>query len=351
LDAAKSGTWEWDLRDNENKWSDEIWNLYGLEPYSCEPSYDSWLATVHPEDRETAQQQVKQAVESGTELNLEYRLSDRSRGVRWIAGRGRPLFDVKGNAISYIGIAMDITEDKRIEQALIRSEKLASVGRMAATVAHEVNNPLEAATNCVYIALSNPKLDPELKQHLKTAQRELQRVAHVTKQALGFYRENLKPSIVDIRTLVEEVVELYTPRFQSKGIDHSIEHDACCVEVVAVAGEIRQVIANLLVNAVDASTPKGIVKIRISRVRLNGSVYTRVTVADTGPGIPPTIRNRVFEPFFTTKETFGTGLGLWVSQQVVKKHHGRIRLRSAVGKGTAFSVFLPHVQPEHSRTG
>jgi signal transduction histidine kinase len=243
---------------------------------------------------------------------------------------------------------LDITECKQAEQALIRSDKLASVGRLAATIAHEINNPLAAVTNCIYLTLNNPKLAPELKDHLQTAEKELRRAAHMTKQTLGFFRENRKPSIVDIRKLMDEVVELYAPKFLSKNIHYSIRHTAFSDQIVAVADEIRQVISNLLANAVDATNPMGIVTIRTHCVRLNGSIYTRVTVADTGTGIPPAIRKRVFEPFFTTKETVGTGLGLWVSQQVLDKHQGSIRVRSRVGKGTVFSVFLPHSQPEHS---
>lgn len=245
---------------------------------------------------------------------------------------------------------VDITDRKRAEQALICSEKLASAGRMAATVAHEINNPLEAVTNSIYIAMISPSLDPTLKVHLEVAERELQRVAHIAKQTLGFYREHAKPSVIDICTLVGEVVELYSSKFRSKDICLSVEHDGRCAQVVAVAGEIRQVISNLLVNAVDASKSKGSVKIRTSRVPLNGLTYIRVTVADMGTGISALSRGRIFEPFFTTKEVVGTGLGLWVSQQIIEKHKGSIRLRTVEGKGTAFSVFLPDLQAEHAES-
>jgi signal transduction histidine kinase len=249
---------------------------------------------------------------------------------------------------SNIELARSLAEYKRSQEALIRSEKLASVGRMAATVAHEINNPLEAVTNSIYIAATNHKLPPEVKEHLETADRELKQISDITRRTLGFYRENAKPSMVDIRTLVDEVVELYNSKFRSKDIRLSVEHDDCCGRFLAIGGEIRQVISNLLVNAVDASNLKGVVKIRTSRVLLNDSIYIRVTVADTGTGIPATIRSRIFEPFFTTKDALGTGLGLWVSQQVIEKHDGRIRVRSAEGKGTVFSVFLPKLQAEHS---
>jgi signal transduction histidine kinase len=245
---------------------------------------------------------------------------------------------------------VDITAHKRAEQALIRSEKLASVGRMAATVAHEINNPLEAVANCIYIAATNPKLPPEVKEQLETADRELKQLSDLTRRTLGFYRENAQPSTVDIRTLVGEVLGLYGSKFKSKDIRLSVEHGGCCAQVLAVAGEIRQVISNLLVNAFDASNLKGSVKIRISRVSLNDYIYIRVTVADTGTGIPASIRSRIFEPFFTTKEKIGTGLGLWVSQQIIEKHNGRIRVRSIEGKGTVFSVFLPELQAEYAET-
>lgn len=245
---------------------------------------------------------------------------------------------------------VDITKRKRAEQALIRSETLASVGRMVATVAHEINNPMEAVANCIYLTTSNPKLDPELKEHLETAEREIQRVAQIARQTLGFCRENTKPSAVDIRSLVDEVVELYSPKFKAKDIRLSIEHGSCCSRVVAVAGEIRQVISNLLVNAVDASKLKGSLRIRTSRVSLQDSAYIRVTVADTGTGIQAACRSRIFEPFFTTKGTMGTGLGLWVSQEIIEKHKGRIWVRSVEGKGTTFSVLIPAFQSEHSAT-
>jgi polar amino acid transport system substrate-binding protein len=252
---------------------------------------------------------------------------------------------------SNIELARSLAEYKRSQEALIRSEKLASVGRMAATVAHEINNPLEAVTNCIYIAATDPKLPPEVKEHLETADRELKQVSDITRRTLGFYRENAKPSMVDIRRLVDEVVELYSSKFRSKNIRLSVEHDGCCSQIIAVAGEIRQVISNLLVNAADASKLKGGVNVRVSRVSFNGSIYIRVTVADTGSGIPAGNRSRIFEPFFTTKGMLGTGLGLWVSQQIVEKHKGRIRLRSAEDKGTVFCVFLPELSAENAETG
>jgi len=240
----------------------------------------------------------------------------------------------------------DVTEKKAAEAALLQSEKLASVGRMAATVAHEINNPLEMVTNCIYLAASNSNLPPEVTEHLASAERELHRVAHIAKRTLGFYRETTKPAAVDIRTLVDEVAELYDPKFTHKDIRLKIEHKGRHCGIIAIACEIRQVISNLLTNAIDASRPKGMVRVRTSPVTLNGRSYARVSVADAGAGISKANRRRIFEPFFTTKIAVGTGLGLWVSSEIVQKHKGKIRLRSAEGKGTVISVFLPEPQEQ-----
>jgi polar amino acid transport system substrate-binding protein len=237
-------------------------------------------------------------------------------------------------------MAQWMEERRRSEEALIRSEKLASVGRMAATVAHEINNPLEAVTNCIYLAKSDADLAPRIKEHLDVAEQELLRVAHITRQTLGFYRENGKPSVVDVDALVHEVSELYGPKLRQKELRLKVEHEGES-RIIAVAGEIRQVISNLLTNAIDACPSRHRVRIRTSRVTLNGCSHARLTIADTGSGICRNLFSQLFKPFFTTKEAVGTGLGLWVSNEIVTKHGGRIRLHSVEGKGTVFSVFLP----------
>ena len=250
------------------------------------------------------------------------------------------ILTINGQPVS-IGVWYDVTEKKAAEAALIRSEKLASAGRLAATVAHEINNPLAAVTNCVYLVRSDPKLPPDLKEHLEIAERELGRVAHIAKRTLGFYRERAKPVPLEVRSLIEEVVEIYHPQFERRNIRLKVEQKSGPRAIVAIAGEIRQVISNLLSNAIDAARGGGTVTIRTSQVSLSDGCYVRITIADTGSGISALHLHRIFEPFFTTKKEVGTGLGLWVSREIIRKHKGRIRVRSIEGKGAVFSVFLP----------
>jgi PAS domain S-box-containing protein len=237
----------------------------------------------------------------------------------------------------------DITERRRAEQALIQSEKLASVGRMASTIAHEINNPLETVGNAVYLALTDPGSSPEAKSYLKTAVEELDRVTHITRQTLAFHRENTKPTLIDLRESIDSLLIFYAPRLKARGIE--LEKRYAEVDpILATGGEVRQVISNLLTNSMDALTRNGKIHIRISRsIVRNGTQGVRFTIADTGSGICPESLKKIFEPFFTTKEVIGTGLGLWVTKQIVEKHGATIRVRSKPGKGAVFSVAFPSV--------
>ena len=251
-----------------------------------------------------------------------------------------PVHDHSGQIVGAAKIARDITQRKKAEEALRTSERLASVGRLAATVAHEINNPLEAVVNLVYLA-RNSALHPNVKEYLSEAEKELDRVSHITKQTLGFYRDGRSTSPVRVSTLVEELLGVFSTKFNN-GIQVRCE-TRDDPEIIAVPSEIRQLLANLLSNSLDAVGKQGIIRIRLSAAR-NGKDGLRVTVADSGHGIPTQYRSKLFQPFFTTKEKVGTGLGLWMCKSIVEKHGGTIRVKSnaKVGKSwTAFSVFLP----------
>jgi PAS domain S-box-containing protein len=247
-----------------------------------------------------------------------------------------------GEISHFVGILSDITDRKRAEEALLRSEKLASVGRMAAAIAHEINNPLSAAMNAIYLATLDPALSAFTRETLETAEQELHRVAHMTKQTLGFYKESGRPAAVQLPELLDSVLDLYEPKARNKSIQVRRRY-GCTIAVQAVESELRQVISNLVANSIDALPQAGTLHARVAGP-FTGPGHpprVRLTIADNGTGISPENRKRIFEPFFTTKQDLGTGLGLWISGELVKKNDGRIQLRSKVGRGSVFMVWLP----------
>jgi PAS domain S-box-containing protein len=256
-----------------------------------------------------------------------------------------PVKDEAGRIVGAAKIARDITQRKKTEQSLIMSDRLAAVGRLAATVAHEINNPLEAVTNLIYLAKTSADSN-EVKNFLAAAEEQMATVSYLTRQTLGFYRETTGARPVKPGEIVSSLRTIFAARARNKGIgfDEEIKSDA---EINAIPGEIRQVFANLVSNSIDAIQGPGKIRIRVSAARNRGSGIRdgiRITIADTGCGIPADVRSKVFEPFFTTKRDVGTGLGLWVCKSIVDNHRGSIRIRSATTPGkswTAVSVFLP----------
>ncbi len=260
-----------------------------------------------------------------------------------------PVRDRSGNVLMAVLSIEDITASKQAEAALIRSEKLAATGRMAATIAHEVNNPLAAAINAVYLASHDPTASTQVRETLTLADRELRRAAHITQQTLGFYRENTSSRPVALPKLIDEIIGIYAQKLQNRRITIMRRYkcgpcrDGCEACFLVNAGEMRQVISNLLANGIDALTDKGTLHIRVARFprRATNRSVIQLTMADNGHGIRPENLKRIFEPFFTTKESVGTGLGLWVTQELVRKHNGSIKVRSRKGKGTVFRITIP----------
>ena len=258
---------------------------------------------------------------------------------------GAPIRDNSGKMIGVVLVFRDITERRMSEGALMRAEKLAAAGRLAASVAHEVNNPLEGLTNLVYIARRTDSLD-EIRQLLSQAEDELTRIAHITRQSLGFYRETSVPAHFKPATIVREVAGFYASRAANLGVAF-IVNATTEREVLGSAGEIRQILSNLLANSLDACASGATIRIDANSAtdpRNPSRAGVRITIADTGLGIPSEHLENIFEPFFTTKKDTGTGLGLWVSRELVEKHGGSLRVRSRTSDplcGTVFSIFLP----------
>ncbi len=232
----------------------------------------------------------------------------------------------------------------RLEEALRHSEKLAATGRVAASIAHELNNPLEAISNAIYLARTSPSSD--VARYLKIADEELARVAQITRQTLGFYRETASPSFVKISTLIDELLALYGRKLEAKNLTIQKQYREE-LEVWGQEGELRQVFANQIANAIYATPANGSLTIRIRRSKSwsNGQCPgTAVSLVDSGSGIPPEALSKIFNPFFTTKQDVGNGLGLWITHDIVTRHGGSIRVRSnasPAASGTIFTTFLP----------
>ena len=465
--AAGIGTFEWNLKTNENRWSPELEEMYGLAHGTFVGTREEWERMVHPEDRPNVAKQIDLALRTGAPVQAEWRTIWPDGSTHWILGRwqvfkdesgtpeciaginievtarktaeeaqrhlaaivessedaiaskdlngivkswnrqaeylfgyapqeiigepirklippelqddedrilatiargeriehfetvrvakdGRridvaltisPIRDENGRIVGASKIVRDITQRKQTEQALRMTERLAAVGRLAATIAHEINNPLEAVTNLLYLARSAG--DPaQIQSFLTQADEELNRVSFLSKQTLGFYREKNGAKPLTVGKIAESLANVFSQKARNRSVEINLEirQDP---EIYAIEGEIRQVVANLLNNSIDAIVGSGTIRIRIASGRTwdqPSSPGVRLTIADSGRGIPQEHRPKLFEPFFTANKDVGTGLGLWISKGIVERHEGKLRFKSRATpgeSGTVFTIFLP----------
>ena len=302
-----------------------------------------WADLWQPQDRLRAEAALSAALAKGT---------GRFTG-EWVSTRGiRRAFDVtitaardtEGRVERLIAIACDLTEVRVAQQAVIESERQAGAGRLAATIAHEINNPLEAVTNFIFLAMESGGLPEEARRYLEMADRELTRAAQIARQTLGFYRGNSQPRWVSLSELIHDVASMYSRKLHTKQLRLSVSVDPR-LEVYGKDGELRQILLNLTANAVDASDPGGKLWFRAHRTAnwKGDGEGIRITVADNGTGMSPEVQRRIFMPFFTTKAGTGTGIGLWVTKCLVEQRGGYVHARSSQGKsrGTVMALFLP----------
>jgi PAS domain S-box-containing protein len=331
-----------DLNGIVKSWNPGAEKMFG---YSASEMIGRPITTIIPLELEEDEKRILETIGRGERIEHFETVRLTKSGERVdVSLTVSPIRDVAGRVIGAAKTARDITQQKKTEQALRMTERLASVGRMAATVAHEINNPLEAVTNLVYLAKGSTALN-DVHEFLNAIEEELNRISQITKQTLGFYRETIAPSAVRVGEMLNPLISVLGRRARDKMIKirPEIRQDP---EIYAVAGEIRQLIANLLNNSIDAVDSGGLIRIRIGANGLNGAhpAGIRITIADSGRGIPSSARSKLFEPFFTTKKDVGTGLGLWACTNIVQRHHGSLRVKSSATPGrswTVFSVFLP----------
>ena len=336
--AAGVAYWEIEYKTGKRRrWGDVV-GVFGRAELEIETA-EQFLSIVHPDDRDEVKNALDQAFQTHTEYEAEYRITTPEGDVRWLLGRGQPYYDENGNPVSMVGVNMNVTARKLSDAALQQSEKLAVTGRLAATIAHEINNPLEAVHNLMYLITHDATASPSVQQSATLAQEELSRVAGIVRNTLSFHRDAGTPTRVVLADLLDGVVALYEPHIRKKRLQVEKRYDNT-LAVFAEQGELRQVFANLVNNAIDALPKDGCLRLRVS---MQGEAV-RISVTDNGMGITSDQRRRLFQPFFTTKGEKGTGLGLWISRAIVEKYGGWISMRSVVGAtvhGTVFAVVLP----------
>jgi PAS domain S-box-containing protein len=314
---------------------------------------DAYLAIVDPKILPMVMENWGNSVRTGEQFEMVVPLRNLDGTYRDFLILGVPVRDNQGKIVRWFGTNTDVTEQRRSEEALRRTEKLAATGRLAASIAHEINNPLEALTNLVYLARKNPS---KSESYLAIADQELDHIAEITKHTLGFYRDSTTTVQVDVADVIRDVLELYSRKIEYKKITVKEKYGPG-VTVPGYPGELRQIFANLVANAIEAMTENGhlIIKATATPGGPDGNGRSvRVSLLDDGGGIDLAQMKKIFEPFYTTKKDTGTGLGLWLTQSLVEKHHGRIRVRSRVDPGkswTMFSVFLPAEQSPADRAG
>jgi PAS domain S-box-containing protein len=259
------------------------------------------------------------------------------------------LYPVKsGQEVRWVGAVMiDTTERRRSEDTLRRTEKLAAAGQLAASIAHEINNPLEAVTNLLFLLRTQGTLDGEALRFTEMAQHEVARVSEIAQQTLRFYRPSTSPAVANVGEILDSILTLHSGRVHTLRVEVTRRYGNR-IDLYCLSGALRQVFANLITNALDALNGGGRLVIRAGRSQCwkDGRSGVRVVVADTGSGMSGEVRARIFEPFFTTKLATGTGLGLWVTQDIMDKHQGTIVVRSRCespkgAPGTVFMLFFP----------
>jgi PAS domain S-box-containing protein len=307
--------------------------------------------TEHPGDEPrmfSAHEVLGGAVHKAVEANL---VRDGHFPVSLLISAGRVESD-SGETLGCVITLLDISERKAVEDVLRRSEKLAAAGRIAGTLAHEINNPLSAVTNLLFL-LQNSQLDPDDQRYVDLAASELARVSRIARNTLSFYREAASPVPVQLSEVLDSVLELYQQQITAKSLRITKRFGSEC-DIYQFPGELRQVFSNLIINAIDALPPEGelLLAIRPRKGADGTPIGARVIIADRGVGIPKDHRDRLFEPFFTTKGEKGTGLGLWITHGIVQKQGGYIRVRSSTKSGdswTVFSVFVRSVNPASTK--
>ncbi len=334
--ASRFAAWMHNAEEGRIEWAEGGAEIFG-RPFSETSDSNDWTNFIIEEDRDRVLRTVQAATSVGQSFRAEFRIRWPNGELHWLETRGTPS---AANPKIWHGVTIDITDRKNAESALVRSEKLAAIGRLSATIAHEVNNPLEAVTNLIYLAKSDTGLSAETSEYLRRADQELARLGAIARRTLTFVRSRSSPGPVNVAETIDSVVAMFQPRCAAR------DAEICVVPIHEFslpipADDFRQILTNIVSNACDALPDSG-GQIRIE-ASCSGNLAT-ISILDNGHGIPPENLARIFDPFFTTKADVGTGIGLWVSKDLIEKSGGHIWVETQnlpAGFRTSFRIELP----------
>jgi PAS domain S-box-containing protein len=329
-----------------NSWNAAAQRMFG---YTAEEMVGQSILKLIPKDLYHEEDEILRKLRAGQRIDHYETTRVTKYGERIeVSVTISPIRDSAGRPIGASKIARDIRMRKQMERSLIQAEKLAATGRMAATIAHEINNPLESVMNLVFLARKSVPSDSRVCAYLETAEREIERVSHIARQTLGYYRDAGPPVEVLLHELLEDVLTVYQSKLRASSI--SVE---CQFEdhrkIVVSKGEFLQVFSNIIANSIDAMPRGGLLRIQIVEAIKRDEAVLDIVVRDEGKGIEQEHLARVFEPFFTTKGSTGTGIGLWVAKQLVEKRGGQIAVTSSTrpgSSGTSINLSIPFSKTE-----
>jgi PAS domain S-box-containing protein len=353
LQNANVGIWDMDYTTGVLRWSETSEAQYGLEPGTFGGTFDAFLERTHPDDRAAVLETVEQAKKSGDDFTLQYRSIWPDGTVRHLNGAGRVLLGEHGEPLRAVGISLDVSERRLLEEQYQQAQKMEAVGRLAGGVAHDFNNLLTAILGYCELLLADLNPADPRKADITEIQKAGTRAARLTGQLLAFSsKQIIEPKLVDLNVLVGDIRTMLG-RLIGEDVKIKVSLQPELAAVMADRGQLEQVIMNLAVNARDAMPHGGTLTIETANTELDENYaeahlsvkpgsYVKLSVTDTGTGMTAQVQSRLFEPFFTTKEPGkGTGLGLATIHGIVARNGGTVHVYSEVGKGTSFSVYLP----------
>jgi len=345
VDSADDAIISKTLNGIVTSWNKAAEKMFG---YTAEEMIGQSILRLIPEELQYEEDEILCKLRASERIDHYETTRKRKNGEQFhVSVTISPIIDATGKVIGASKIARDISDKKRVEQLLIQSEKLAATGRMAAAIAHEINNPLESLINIIFLARQHSSPESRVYQLLITAEQELERVSHIARQTLGYYKDTGAPTSVHIHELVQNVLSVYNSKMLSADI--AVDSRFNDLQKISVSrGEMLQVFSNVVANAIDSMKQGGTLTVTTRNVLAEPEDGIEIVVRDTGIGIEQCNLPRVFEPFFTTKGILGTGIGLWVAKQLVTRRGGQITIASGttpLDSGTTVTIFLPLAYP------